>query len=64
MQTEIYQGESDIEGATYMTYDPALGGVNSVFGKRFKFRITSKQTGKKIDINLNVKPPAEIINNE
>ena len=34
----------------------------SVFGKKFKLRITSKQTGKKIDINLSVKPPENIIN--
>ena len=25
-----------------------------IWGKRFKFRITSKDTGKKIDINVNV----------
>jgi hypothetical protein len=27
----------------------------SIWGKRFKFRLTSKDTGKKIDINVNVK---------
>ncbi len=27
---------------------------DSIWGKRFKFRITSKDTGKKIDINVNV----------
>lgn len=35
---------------------------NSVFGRKFKFRITSKQTGRKIDINLTVKDPENIIN--
>ena len=35
---------------------------DSVFGRKFKFRITSKQTGRKIDINLTVKDPENIIN--
>ena len=33
-----------------------------VFGRKFKIRITSKQTGRKIDVNLTVKPPETIIN--
>ena len=35
----------------------------SVFGKKFKLRLTSKQTGKKIDINLKVKSPETKLNN-
>jgi len=35
---------------------------NTVFGKKYKLRITSKQTGKKIDINFTVKTPKNIIN--
>ena len=40
-------------------------GMNSqsAFGKRFKFRLTSKQTGKKIDINMKVKQPEVKLNN-
>ena len=34
----------------------------SVFGKKFKIRITSKQTGRKMDVNLTVKHPQTIIN--
>ena len=34
----------------------------AVFGKNFKLRITSAQTGRKLDINLKVNPPLEIIN--
>jgi len=49
----------------YATYDVKLGSnkvKDSVFGKRFKIRVTSKQTGKKIDINIDVKQPNVIIN--
>jgi len=34
----------------------------SVFGNKYKLRVTSKQTGKKIDINFTVKNPQDIIN--
>jgi len=34
----------------------------SVFGNTYKLRLTSKQTGKKIDINFTVKTPLDIIN--
>ena len=61
-----------VEGKNYKNYDVKIGnslnvqgGANpGVFGKKFKFRMTSKQTGKKIDINLTVKEPQEIIINE
>jgi hypothetical protein len=35
---------------------------SSVFGKKYKLRITSKQTGRKIDINVNFKNPKNTIN--
>jgi hypothetical protein len=35
----------------------------TVFGKKFKIRLTSKQTGKKVDINFTVKTPENIVNN-
>jgi len=62
----------EVEGKNYKNYDVKIGnslnvqgGANpGVFGKKFKFRVTSKQTGKKIDINLTVKEPQEIIINE
>lgn len=34
----------------------------SVFGNTYKLRLTSRQTGKKIDINFTVKTPLDIIN--
>ena len=34
----------------------------SVFGRKFKLRVTSKQTGKKIDVNFTVKQPEIVIN--
>ena len=36
---------------------------SAVFGKKYKLRITSKQTGRKIDINIDFKNPKNIINN-
>jgi len=56
--------EPDIEKKFFKKTKVSLGdpaGV-SVFGKKFKIRISSKQTGKKIDINLTVKDPEIIIN--
>ena len=73
IQTSIVPPEVDAEiDGSYADYPVKLGadfvgegGINpSIFGKKFKLRITSKQTGKKIDINLNVKEPQEIIINE
>ncbi len=42
--------------------DPPNNSPDSVFGRKFKMRITSKQTGRKIDINFRVKQPENIIN--
>jgi len=72
LQTDIFVNDAPVEGENYITYSTAklLAGAKSdgetmnVFGKKFKFRITSKQTGKKLDINLTVKELAEITNNE
>ena len=33
-----------------------------VFGGKYKMRLSSKQTGRKIDINFTVKEPENIIN--
>ena len=38
------------------------GPTHSVFGQKFKLRITSKQTGKKIDVNFTVKQPEDVVN--
>lgn len=35
---------------------------SKAFGKKYKLRVTSKQTGKKIDINIDFKNPKNIIN--
>lgn len=35
----------------------------SVFGGKYKLRVTSKQTGRKIDVNFTLKDPENIINN-
>ena len=35
---------------------------DAVFGKKFKLRITSKQTGRKMDINLTIKEPETTYN--
>ena len=56
--------EPDIEKKFFKEASVSLGDPagDSVFGKKFKIRISSKQTGKKIDINLTVKDPEIIIN--
>lgn len=46
-----------------VSFDNSGNTTQSAFGKRFKFRLTSKQTGKKIDINLKVKQPEVKLNN-
>lgn len=53
------QGEQDYIKIPCHLGDPS---GKSVFGKKFKIRLTSKQTGKKIDINLTVESPQTIIN--
>ena len=53
------------EENNYRDYKVVLGTEEvkeSVFGKKFKIRVTSKQTGKKIDINVDVKQPETKIN--
>ena len=40
----------------------AVQALGDVAGKKFKIRITSKQTGRKMDVNLTVKQPQTIIN--
>ena len=30
---------------------------DKLFGKKFKIRVTSKQTGRKLDVNVNFKSP-------
>jgi len=42
--------------------DGPASSADSVFGKKYKMRITSKNTGRKIDINFTVKQPENIIN--
>lgn len=37
---------------------------SNAFGKKYKLRITSKQTGRKIDINVDFKNPNNIINDK
>ena len=48
----------------YETQEVTLGpqGISSVFGNKYKLRITSKQTGRKIDVNVTLKEPKNIIN--
>jgi len=58
--TELNEVEGDYGGYTYKPGDQSL--KESVFGKKFKIRLTSKQTGKKIDINMDVQLPKTIIN--
>jgi len=60
----VVTAEPDIEKKFFKDTTVSLGDpeCGSVFGKKFKIRISSKQTGKKIDINLTVKDPEIIIN--
>ena len=51
-------------GGAQGAYDSQPVDIDSaVFGKKYKLRITSKQTGRKIDINIDFKNPKNIINN-
>jgi hypothetical protein len=56
---DYYGSYSSVE----VNFDNSGLDSESAFGKRFKFRLTSKQTGKKIDINLKVKQPEVKLNN-
>ena len=58
-QPSFYGSYSSVE----VSYNNDDKKSQSVFGKRFKFRLTSKQTGKKIDVNLKVKAPEVKLNN-
>ena len=59
----LSDGTENIDGS-FSELTVQLGDPNgsAVFGKNFKLRLTSKQTGRKIDINLSVKQPENIIN--
>ena len=49
-------GEEVRAGSAYDATDVSLGNAeSSVWGKRFKMRITSKNSGKKFDINFTCK---------
>ena len=49
-------GEELTAGSAYDATDVSLGSAeSSVWGKRFKMRITSKNSGKKFDINFTCK---------
>tara|TARA_R110002074_G_scaffold89385_4_gene196471 strand:- start:3385 stop:7056 length:3672 start_codon:yes stop_codon:yes gene_type:complete len=54
----------NVDNMNYASVPVSLGDPSgtSVFGKKFKLRITSKNTGRKIDINMTVKDPEIIIN--
>jgi len=54
----------NVEDMHYASVPVSLGDPkgDSVFGKKFKLRIISKNTGRKIDINMTVKDPEIIIN--
>ena len=63
LQTNIsVVGDEELDSYTYANYPVELGNPNAaVFGRKFKFRIISKQTGKAIDLNLTVKEPENVI---
>lgn len=60
---------TDIEGKALGNYETETVNIgktsgNSIFGKKYKLRITSKQTGRKIDVNVTFKEPRNIINDK
>jgi len=60
---EFKEGGAELFKDTCLTAGPSLGsyigklGISTVFGKKFKFRFTSKKTGKKFDLNLQIQNP-------
>ena len=51
--SQLFFNDDELEGDTAPIQDATLGLADEkVWGKRFKLRLTSKQTGKKIDINF------------
>lgn len=51
--SQLFFNDEGLEGDTAPIQDATLGlASEKVWGKRFKLRLTSKQTGKKIDINF------------
>ena len=51
--SQLFFNDEELEGDTAPIQDATLGlASEKVWGKRFKLRLTSKQTGKKIDINF------------
>lgn len=66
------QNEVKYTNVEYNDSDQALGNHlvqpvtidSKAFGKKYKLRITSKQTGRKIDINIDFKNPKNIINDK
>ena len=70
-QKSLVGGELTYDGNGFPT-DPGVGyetvkvevgdQAKSVFGKKFKLRMTSKQTGKKIDVNFTVEQPKDVVN--
>ena len=61
--TNLTTDVNDLALGNYETQNIKLGPeADSVFGNKYKLRITSKQTGRKIDVNVTVKEPKNIIN--
>ena len=50
-----YNSADSLDSSNIDFGSPAI--KEDVFGKRFKFRFTSKKTGKKFDLNVTVKNP-------
>jgi|TARA_B100000282_G_C31738625_1_gene495010 hypothetical protein len=58
---------TDLDGNVFGDYENqkvvvGKSGGSTVLGKKYKLRITSKQTGRKIDINVRFKEPKDTIN--
>ena len=59
---DLQTGENGQAVGDYESEKVVIGGEKSVFGKNYKLRITSKLTGKKIDVNFTFTNPKDIIN--